>query len=244
MKWYAASLFVAIGLVMAFMYWGINIVKEPTEKKTALAEPHVYGERDSIRAVDLLILYFVPKNKIPVAETLWKNLLLQQRMDLKSFHNLQFQGRSDLRVVIHPDPVIGRENNDVYDTNDTRYGNPAALRSIATEILARQKSDGGDLAYTLASFEGRQPILYILYEGVGAAGSVGAALLSRKFLSDPEYQSFNNALFAHEFYHTLGVPDSYTKEDISFSADLMGLGRRRPLESNFLDAKTLENMGL
>jgi len=95
-----------------------------------------------------------------------------------------------------------------------------------------------------ASEKHAYPVLYILYEGVGASGTDGVALLSRQFLSDPQYADQNNSFFAHEFYHTVGIPDAYGENSHAYSSDLMGLGRFLPLAHTYLDRATLKELGL
>ena len=83
----------------------------------------------------------------------------------------------------------------------------------------------------------------VIYEGVGASGTTGSMILSRAFLSDPQYADFASTLFYHEFGHTMGLPDQYDLEtNQPFSADIMGGGRRRPLKYNYLDAALLAEM--
>lgn len=54
-----------------------------------------------------------------------------------------------------------------------------------------------------------------------------------------------DSILAHEFYHTLGVPDGYSHASgIAESADLMGLGRLKALAHTYLSPETLAAMGL
>ncbi len=53
------------------------------------------------------------------------------------------------------------------------------------------------------------------------------------------------SIVAHEFYHTLGVPDAYLAyNETPTSDDLMGLGRFREIERTYLGAEVLEGLGL
>jgi hypothetical protein len=72
----------------------------------------------------------------------------------------------------------------------------------------------------------------------------GFFLVNREFV-DGLYGPHGASIVAHEFYHTLGVPDAYLAHDETpTSADLMGLGRFRPLETTYLGREVLEGMGL
>lgn len=73
----------------------------------------------------------------------------------------------------------------------------------------------------------------------------GFFLINRVFLSELEYQSTGPSIFAHEFYHTLGIPDEYKEyKAIPTSEDIMGLGRFRPIEKTYIDKDTLKKLGL
>lgn len=73
----------------------------------------------------------------------------------------------------------------------------------------------------------------------------GFFLLSRTFLADPEYRAFGASLFAHEFYHTLGIPDAYDQNTGKpESADIMGLGRYRPIEKTYVRREVVRALGL
>lgn len=73
----------------------------------------------------------------------------------------------------------------------------------------------------------------------------GFFLLSRLFLTDQQYADFGATLFAHEFYHTLGIPDAYENfpKDKPVSQDIMGLGRERPINKTYISRSTLKDLG-
>lgn len=72
----------------------------------------------------------------------------------------------------------------------------------------------------------------------------GLLLLNFEYASGTQGPN-GDSIFAHEFYHTLGVPDGYSHESgVAETSDLMGLGRLRPLANTYLDKETLAAMGL
>lgn len=80
---------------------------------------------------------------------------------------------------------------------------------------------------------------------VGVKAVDGFFLLSRTFLADPEYRAFGASLLAHEFYHTLGIPDAYDQDTGKpESADIMGLGRYRPIEKTYVRREVVRALGL
>jgi hypothetical protein len=244
MKAYAAGVLLAILGFFAWMYLWLDAPKLETYPAAPVSvTPHVYQGERSISSLDLLVVYFVPSDREAVEDEIWKTSVADAVRKLKEFHDVQLQHRSTLNVVIRDALVTGEKTGKEYDTDDTNEGNPAGLRAISEELELRL-SPGGDLHSELANFNGRRPIVYIVYEGVGSSGSPdGSALINRRFLTDTMSIAYGTSHFVHEFYHTIGVPDAYDSEDISFESDIMGLGRRRPLEVNYLSAATLKSLG-
>lgn len=244
---YAFLIFAAIAVVLYWIYFGLARPAVYAERPPVVPVPHRYDKPgEPIRTIHLLAVYFVPKNKEPVGETRWKNYLLKSLEELKRFHAAEFMGASAIDYAVYPEPIRGEKENLSYDTNDTSYGNPEGLRRVAQETEHRLLSSNGDL-YDGRYIDDRADyrVLYILYEGVGASGSEDVALLSRKFLTEAEYESVRSTLFAHEFYHTLGIPDGYDlKTSVPFESDIMGLGRGSSLSDTYLSKETLVHLGL
>ncbi|MBI2591365.1 MAG: hypothetical protein HYW34_01665 [Candidatus Brennerbacteria bacterium] len=72
----------------------------------------------------------------------------------------------------------------------------------------------------------------------------GFFLLSRGYLSEPEFEFYGQSFLYHEFAHTFGVQDYYDHETgLAFSDDIMGAGRWRSLESNFISSDILKELG-
>lgn len=77
---------------------------------------------------------------------------------------------------------------------------------------------------------------------VDSAG--GFFLVNRDFLSEA-FAPAGVTILAHEFYHTIGVPDGYDEESaVAETSDIMGLGRFKPLEKTYLKEDTLRQLGL
>jgi hypothetical protein len=72
----------------------------------------------------------------------------------------------------------------------------------------------------------------------------GLFLLNRDFLSGIP-GIFGETLLAHEFYHVIGVPDSYkTPDGNPTTQDVMGSGRFKPLDRTYLSKDTLGKLGI
>ena len=243
---FAVIVLSAITLSLYFIYFSVGRSEIYEERLFAANGPYFYGDSSRlIKTVHLTALYFVPKNKEPAEESEWKEQLEAKVAELSKFHAL-VTGRSSLLVsTVYPVPIRGLSDNIVYDTDDTNFGNPNALLNIREELRERLLDPRGDLYDAdIANINADLHALYILYEGVGAAGMDSAALLSRTYLSRDEYKSTSGSLFAHEFYHTLGVPDGYGETGTSTTGDLMGYSRTIPLEQAYLATSTLNKLGL
>jgi len=276
---YLVIVLILIFATLSWMYFGIGVPKIYSENLPEEETSHIYDNPErSIENITLFAFYFVPKNKTDKQIENWQSILTDHLEQLKNFHNLQLQGRSDIEYRIFPKPIIGLNENLSYDTESTQFGNPNGLIAISEEINSRVFDSAGDLhdSNFKENINGSYPVMLIIYEGVGASGGViydsqletakeiaesielpesvvfvvdiedvdGFFLLNREFLTGVN-GTYGNSTFVHEFYHTLGVPDFYIPpEDTPTSGDIMGLGRKRPLEQTYIDGKILQKLGL
>ncbi len=236
-----------ISATLAVIYIAAGSPQLPSETLPEGGPLHYYHNGEvPIEKIHALVLYFVPKNKTASAIPDWREILEPPIKALQRFHAFQFQGRSLLTYNIYPRPVIGRQDNMFYDTEITQHGNPEALRRTAQELEERMMKPGGDLynPYWAITEPGVYRVTIVMYEGVGASGGGNTAFVSRIFFSDPRWRDIAATTLAHEFYHTLGIPDAYELEEgIATSQDIMGLGRTRPLEKTYLERNTLYQLG-
>ncbi len=237
---YYALVFLSVILTLGWIS-GLLGDKQPYREERATATNiHAYDDaRSSIKEILLTVYYFVPANKIDdAADTSWKAPMMQALENIKLFHDMQFGGRSHFSYVIHPTAVVGKQTNMFYDSTDTTRGNPHAIESISEELK--------DIEHVSSTQSGIYHVIYIVYDGVGASGMSHAALINRRFLTDSSYDYVRESLIAHEFYHSLGIPDGYDQSTgTSTTPDLMGLGRTtRDLKSNFLEHDTLAHLGI
>lgn len=200
---------------------------------------HYYQRPEiSLKTIRLKVFYAVPANRAQSLDSKWREHLESALADAQAFHKLQFQGLSEINYEVFPEPFRLERENQYYDTENTDRGNPEALKRVTAEIERREpeflKVD-------------RQEFLAIaiVYEGVGASGAEGAMIISRDFLANPEYQFASSSLLYHEFGHTYGLPDKYDlATNQPFSNDIMGAGRQRPLQLNYLDPRLLQDLGV
>ncbi len=210
----------------------------------------------SLKNIKVKLVYFVPNDRMDSRRENWKKDLKDLSKSLSLFHEAQFRGFSKLSFDIFSDPVIGFRGADFYDGEDTSFGNPNALVSVNDEIKKRLFQKDGDL-YSLdfvKSDNDQYVVLGIVYEGVGATGGMETidkykqkGDLNRVFLVSSSYldKEVKNGYttFYHELLHTFGAPDFYSEKYI-YSDDIMGGGRKKPLESTYIDKKLLKDFGM
>lgn len=237
-----------IAVLLSLIYWFIGSSPVYQEPLPVFKELHLYNNPEqSIKDIEVLVFYFVPSNKIELIYEDWFASIDNSLKKLQDFHSLQLQSRSNLVYWIYQEPVIGLQDSQFYDTDNTQYGNPNALKSIAIELEQRVLKPEGDLYnQSIAELDDSTYLSFIIiYEGVGALGGDNTALISRSFLSDSEYEYVGASIMAHEFYHTLAVPEGYEiPSAVNFTSDIMGLGRLRPIEKTYLRPETLNAFGL
>jgi len=95
----------------------------------------------------------------------------------------------------------------------------------------------GDIAKALGLPEGN---IFI----VDVERADGFFLINRLCLTSPsQCESGGPTLFAHEFYHTIGIPDEYEGK-LQTSSDIMGAGRFKDIEETYLDKRKVKKLGL
>jgi len=261
-------------------FWiGVPRIYRPaasSDRFAGFAAPHFYGNPGrSIGEIQIAAFYFVPENKAGLQAVDWKEVLQASLQQLVEFHSLQFQGLSRASFKIYPAPVIGLADNLSYDTEVTQRGNPRALIAIGEELEARAFRPDGDLFVPDFAVRDAYPVLFVMYEGVGASGGViheselesvpeiarelglpesvifevdiksvdGFFLVNREFLAG-SHGPAGASVFVHEFYHTIGIPDGYDEETaVSYTADIMGIGRTKPLDKTYVSKEILKNLG-
>ncbi len=242
-------------LASAIFYYRQVKFSKPSQKLANFSEQKIHYYKDEnvdLTKIRIKAVYFVPKNKVSDTKSDWQNLLKNVLSRMAEFHKLQFKDLSQISFDIYPKMVLGLENNLVYDTKSTKFGNPRALLAVSGEIEKRIFNPKGDLYNKdFAKLEKNEfESLFIMYEGVAASGvgkegGLPTAFVARGFLTDKGYKVFGDSTFYHEFAHTIGILDLFdAKTNKPFSEDIMGSGRFRPLEINYIDARTKAEMGL
>ncbi len=228
-----------MGAVVIVILLFLTVSKLPNGQTVSGSSAHFYKDpQRSIAHIRLKLFYAVPRNRIDGIYQNWGDIIKLAAGDLVKFYTFQFRGLSNIKYDIYPEPFILENESIFYDTESTNKGNPEALKRIVLEIEKR-------VPEFLAKDSGEFQVIGIIYEGVGASGTDGAFILARSFLSDEQYRPFSSTLFSHEFGHTLGLPDEYKLDtNQPFTDDIMGGGRRRPIDVAHFDKPLLKDMGI
>lgn len=172
---YLVATLLAIFVGLAGIYFFIGTPKVFLTDFPVAASAHLSANSDlSIKNIQIYAFYFVPRNKSDAVSDHWKESLNSGLAKLREFHSLQFQKLSEITYEVFPESVIGEKNNLFYDTDNTDRGNPFALINASKEIERRVFRADGDLYREnfANSGSGLYPVMFIMYEGVGAAGGV------------------------------------------------------------------------
>lgn len=249
-------IFLCASLVVLSLFVGVSKTK-PLPELTELS-PYMYNNKNvSIKKIHITVFYFIPKDVKEYELSDWKEYAENHLKNLITFHTLQFQNTSEITYTFSPSYVIGEKDKVEYEGILGSYEDYDALIPIKEEITKRVLTKGGDL-YIEKNNEKQKDIrnvFMVVFEGNGAAGNGDFALVSRKYLTDKEYVNTGSTFLAHEFYHTLGIPDNYqssiivhedksqSKTSLVTKKDIMGQVNI-PLTSTYLDIDTLKNMGI
>lgn len=265
------AIILAVGIVTALYFSKISIQSSQSPVSgAALRAPHIKDSDVSIKNIRIKVFYAVPKNKIADIYPGWKDKLAGLLADMSRFHSVQFRGSSDMRYDIFFEPVILRNDDIAYDTENTNAGNPQGLKNIGQEIESRVFKETGDLYNkNFAAFApGEYRVMALLYEGVGGSGGLiyetgltTASEIAKKF-GIPESWIYivdiksvdgfflvnrkiaTASIFYHEFGHTIGIPDEFGDNDGPYTEDVMGEGRKKPIENTYIDRSFMKGMGI
>lgn len=248
MRGYVFAILGAIGVTLAFLYLFGGSADIAPPAALLLPRPHAYGSSsESLADIHITALYFVPHDMVPISREEWMIPLEQELRRLQEFHTVQFRGSSRVTYALQAVPIMGEKPRSAYDIDAGGHTDPEILRPVMDEAArgVGRSLDAG------SPYE----VLLVLYEGVGAGGAKHVALLSRSFFERSDTQLNVGTFLAHEFYHTLGIPDAYrtipkvfsdgTTADVELleSRDVMGRVRL-PLEESYIEPVTLTAMGL
>jgi hypothetical protein len=238
-----------IGIILILLGAFVGSPKLTPVPEHERMDPHVFANPEfPLTRITVTVLYFVPRDKTAVPREQWMPPLEQAFASLRDFHAVQLRGQSDISVIMHENPVYGAYTHEFYDVGAANHNESQALEPIVQE-LAEQHAD-----ILLRSPGTGYPVVVILYEGAGAGGMAGYAVLSRTFFTRIETREFADTFLAHEFYHALGVPDGYrtvqkifpdgatVNTELLTSRDVMSRVRV-PLSETYLDYQTLAKMG-
>ena len=245
-----------ISLIVLTKYVGVTTV---LEKPTILtSSPHLYNNPNiMIDRINLVVLYFVPKDKIPFTENNWQDPISIHIKKLQEFHDIQFQGKSKIDVLYYPTIVTGDKTADEYESI-LDHENKDSLTSIKEELKGRIFNKDGnlrDISDVETTDKNTYRIYLIVFEGSGGLGNGNYALISRAYLTQKPYMEYGSTFLAHEFYHTLGLNDNYQKSTYVYEDnqektvslltkwDIMGRVTL-PLNASYIDAESLKDMGL
>jgi len=107
---------------------------------TGTAQTRTWDGKYSIDRIEVTMVYFVPKDRLPLAD--WKNRLEYYANRIAQFHEREFQGQSRLTVNVHPSVFTSR-----FSTEQLRIGDANQIYFKTMEEVDRSlnfKGTNGD----------------------------------------------------------------------------------------------------
>lgn len=135
------------------------------------------------------------------------------------FHSVQFLGQSQISYRIDRPVLIsnGQKANSLFTESP----------ELSDELQKMMEPLENEQAYRIR--------VYVV-DGNGMGFLPGMAYLPAELFLASEYSSLTEALLYHLLGRAMGLPAG--------TDGIMGLGRMRPIESNFIEPELLRNMGL
>jgi hypothetical protein len=234
----------------------VGVIKTQPKAQLSVVHPHLYGNKESIEKIKITIFYFVPKDAINSENTDWKNITDTHIQELINFHTITFGNTSKISYEFFPDIIVGEKTTKEYESLFAEEDNDALI-PVQEEITKRIFTPGESFykKEELSKKNGVRNVYLVVFEGKGAAGNGDFALVSRSYLTDKGYKDTGSTFLAHEFYHTLGLPDNYQTSQIVYKngqsipvslvtkKDIMGQVTI-PLSYSYIDIESLKKMGL
>lgn len=250
-----AYVLLSISLIIVGFFVGVSKVE--TKPILTSSSPYLYDTPSvSIKDIHLTVFYFVPKDKLGSKAENWQTFAEEHIKKLVDFHTTEFLGRSKITYSFFPEVIIGDKTTKDYEVPRDDE-DPDALIPIKKEIIDKVFTKGGSL-YAVEpqiSSPGIRNVYLIVFEGDGGSAREDYALVGRAYLTDKLYGETGSTYLAHEFYHTLLLPDHYKKSayvyddgkgtTISLIIDKDIMGRVDvPLSYTYISRDTLKKMGI
>ncbi|OHB22362.1 MAG: hypothetical protein A2939_03580 [Parcubacteria group bacterium RIFCSPLOWO2_01_FULL_48_18] len=164
---------------------------------------------------------------------------------------------------------VFRPSGDLYDESFVQSG-PSEYNVIG--LVYEGPGGWGGAVYEsgledpekIADCLGISPAMVAIVEGEFADGFF--LVSNKEYFFDPNFRSFGTSIVYHELGHAMGLPDRYVSKGIEIdnvsascdeppeqaagvvsvrqTNDIMGLGRFKPIEINYIDRELTREMGL
>ena len=250
--------FFIVSVLLSIVVLFVGVAKTEPQPVLTPPHPHLYNDAETpITTISITVFYFIPKDKLTLEKKDWQMIVELHLRELQVFHDLQFSKTSRIAYRFFPVPIIGEKKSDAYITLSD-HASSEALTPIREELERRVFATTGDLhtSYEAATSSAHtRNVNLVVYEGQGGAGNGTFCLVSMNYLHDALYQTVGTTYMAHEFYHTLLVPDHYQKSSYVYTSgeqvpvsiltkrDIMG-EVNVPIADTYLDREVLTKMGL
>lgn len=247
--------FLVLALISLTLFVGVTKINP--KQILNVIHPHFYNnDQVSIEKIKITVFYFIPKDALTKKQDNWKEITEKHLRNLIDFHTVIFENTSKITYEFFPEIITGEKTTKEYESLFENNENDALI-PVQEEITKRVLTPDGNLYNLKDKPKGNttRNVYLVIFEGNGAAGNGNFALVSRAYLTDKAYEEIGSTFLAHEFYHTLGLPDNYiilprvysdteqTKVSYPTYKDIMGIVTI-PLPYTYIDEDSLKKMGL
>lgn len=236
---------VVVGIVLALLLFGVFVVRvilfsRGEELFFPSQKIHYYGNPSrSVEQIRIKAVYMAPSEQ-DIADG-WYAALQSSLAHISRFHQLQFLGKSSIVFDIYPEPLVA----DIARGPKKTVLPKTALDTLRGVLKERINSSPDNFSGFIQSSPNEFVVTLFLVETEESYAQENSLVFSRRALTNEIYLRSGDALLYHAFAQTLGIPVSYDSErGTAISEDVMGYGKFRPLELNYIGTAVTRRMGL
>jgi hypothetical protein len=120
----------------------------------AQAGTTTWDNRHSIDNIEVTLVYYVPHDRQPISD--WRRRIEYYARRLELFHHREFQGQSQLKTVIHPEPLISEKDTAALRDGDGNFTFFQTLRETDRRLkFAQEKGDAFPILLVMSDMNWR-----------------------------------------------------------------------------------------
>ncbi len=135
-------------------FWGIVLTTCLVVSPSARAEVKTWDGKHSIDKIEVSVVYFLPKDRLPLPD--WKDRVSYFCRRIERFHEREYQGQSTLKAVMRPEPFQSARSTAQLRDGDANFIFFQTLREVdETLSFGREKKNGFPILLVLSDINWR-----------------------------------------------------------------------------------------